>query len=157
MIFRVQAALCFFALFSLPLLGDDDAVRASKLFSLSSPGLRSFEQSAEPALPVEAEPAAAKTSAAGEFSLSEQGVDSSMESLSQRYKAMNGSPPLFLPPAVPERGGAIGWVEREVFDPIFIPEVVKIRNVRVSSSIITAIKRKNPFCLLNPLVFTASW
>jgi hypothetical protein len=40
---------------------------------------------------------------------------------------------------------------------IWTPEVVKIGKTSVSCAIITAIKRKNPLCLLNPLFFHASW
>ena len=44
-----------------------------------------------------------------------------------------------------------------VVDRIFTPEVVHIGKIPISASIITAIKRKNPLCLLNPIVFQASW
>jgi hypothetical protein len=37
------------------------------------------------------------------------------------------------------------------------PEVFKIGKTSVSCSIVTAIKRKNPLCLLNPFVFSLSW
>ena len=40
---------------------------------------------------------------------------------------------------------------------IWSPEVVKLGKTSISSPIITAIKRKNPLCLLNPLFFQASW
>lgn len=42
-------------------------------------------------------------------------------------------------------------------DAIFLPEVVRIGKVSVSCSVITAIKRKNPLCLINPIFFNASW
>jgi hypothetical protein len=44
-----------------------------------------------------------------------------------------------------------------VLDGIFTPEVVHIGKIPVSGSIVTAIKRKNPLCLLNPIVFQVSW
>jgi hypothetical protein len=37
------------------------------------------------------------------------------------------------------------------------PEVVRLGKTSISCSVITAIKRKNPLCLLNPLFFQASW
>lgn len=40
---------------------------------------------------------------------------------------------------------------------IFEPEVFRIGQTAVCCSVVTAIKRKNPLCLLNPLVFTICW
>ena len=40
---------------------------------------------------------------------------------------------------------------------IFEPEVVHIGQFDVACSIITAIKRKNPLCLLNPMVLNVAW
>ena len=40
---------------------------------------------------------------------------------------------------------------------IFKPEVLHLGKVPIASSIVTAIKRKNPLCLLNPIVFQVSW
>jgi len=40
---------------------------------------------------------------------------------------------------------------------IFEPEVIHLRKVDISCSAITAIKRKNPLCLLNPIVLNVSW
>lgn len=42
-------------------------------------------------------------------------------------------------------------------DQVFRPEVFHIGKRPATCSIWTAIKRKNPLCLLNPLVFQASW
>lgn len=42
-------------------------------------------------------------------------------------------------------------------DSIFIPEEFRVGKTAVSCSILTAIKRKNPFCLLNPIVLNVSW
>ncbi len=42
-------------------------------------------------------------------------------------------------------------------DAVFRPEVVQAGKKSVSCSIITAIKRKNPFCLLNPVPIYISW
>ena len=42
-------------------------------------------------------------------------------------------------------------------DNTFQPEGIHFRKVDLSCSLITAIKRKNPLCLLNPLFFNLSW
>jgi hypothetical protein len=42
-------------------------------------------------------------------------------------------------------------------DNTFLPEVIHYRKVDVSCTLVTAIKRKNPLCLLNPLFFNLSW
>jgi len=42
-------------------------------------------------------------------------------------------------------------------DGIFRPEVVHLGKTSVSCSLLTALKRKNPLCLLNPIVFQLSW
>jgi hypothetical protein len=47
-------------------------------------------------------------------------------------------------------------VERFV-DSVFRPEVYHLGKTEVSCSFLTAIKRKNPLCLLNPLVVQVSW
>lgn len=44
-----------------------------------------------------------------------------------------------------------------IVDNIFTPEIVHIGKTPVTCSVVTAIKRKNPFCLLNPIFFQASW
>ncbi|SRR5258705_1187529 len=42
-------------------------------------------------------------------------------------------------------------------DTVFRPEVIKIGGAAVSCSVITALKRKNPLCLLNPMVIAVAW
>jgi hypothetical protein len=42
-------------------------------------------------------------------------------------------------------------------DSIFRPEVFRVRKAYVSCSVLTAIKRKNPLCLLNPIFLNVSW
>jgi len=63
-----------------------------------------------------------------------------------------------------ERGGYLTRPEPpsenrlvRVAESTFRPEVFKIGQTSVSCTIVTAIKRKNPLCLLNPLVLTVSW
>jgi hypothetical protein len=73
------------------------------------------------------------------------------------WESMNDAPLLrqFAPEA--ERGGAIGWVQQKVWDPVFAPEVIEFGKVKMTGGIVAALKRKNPFCLLHPLVFAAGW
>ena len=40
---------------------------------------------------------------------------------------------------------------------IFVPETIQFRKASVSCSIITAIKRKNPLCLINPIFLDVRW
>ena len=40
---------------------------------------------------------------------------------------------------------------------IFVPESIQFRKASVSCSIITAIKRKNPLCLINPIFLDVRW
>lgn len=40
---------------------------------------------------------------------------------------------------------------------IFVPETFRIGKTTVACSLVTAIKRKNPLCLLNPNVLNVSW
>jgi len=40
---------------------------------------------------------------------------------------------------------------------IFKPEPVRIGKTTVCFSVVTAIKRKNPLCLVNPMVLNISW
>ena len=73
------------------------------------------------------------------------------------FETMNGGPLLTQARRPAELGGAAGWVQTKVWDPVFAPEVVKLGKVKVTGGIMAAIKRKNPFCLLHPLGFAASW
>jgi hypothetical protein len=40
---------------------------------------------------------------------------------------------------------------------IFKPEVFQVGKTSVSCSLLTAIKRRNPLCLINPIFFNLSW
>lgn len=42
-------------------------------------------------------------------------------------------------------------------DAIFRPEPVRVRKTLVSCSVVTAVKRKNPLCLLSPRLLDVSW
>jgi hypothetical protein len=56
------------------------------------------------------------------------------------------------PPPVKSENRAVRAAEA-----IWSPEVVKIGKTSIASPLITAIKRKNPLCLLNPIFFQVSW
>jgi hypothetical protein len=43
------------------------------------------------------------------------------------------------------------------FDSVFRPEEFHVGKTTVECSILTAIKRKNPFCLINPIFLNVSW
>ena len=92
-----------------------------------------------------------------ELSVTTEGAVAVSEISIQVYETMNGGPVLGRMEIPDEPGGAIGWLQTEVWDPVFAPVVVKVGKVQMSGGIVTAIKRKNPFCLLHPLVFVASW
>lgn len=42
-------------------------------------------------------------------------------------------------------------------DAIFVPEVIELGGTAIALSPYTAIKRKNPLCLLNPMPIAVSW
>ena len=92
-----------------------------------------------------------------ELSVTTEGALAISEIGIQVYESMNGGPVLGRMEMPDEPGGAIGWLQTQVWDPVFAPEVVKVGKVQMSGGIVTAIKRKNPFCLLHPLAFVASW
>jgi hypothetical protein len=132
-------------------------VPAVNLFAFPSPVLRTHTP--EPAEPAPVRPALSPEKAAPEpFSLSNAAVaDADIELNMQRYSAMNGEPLLREPVYVPEPAGAIGWVQTKVVEPIFTMETVRVKKVFISGSIVTAIKRKNPLALLNPMVIAIDW
>jgi hypothetical protein len=55
-------------------------------------------------------------------------------------------------PAPPSDSAVIRWAEGT-----FRPEVVHLGKTTLTCSLITAIKRKNPLCLLNPIFLNFSW
>jgi hypothetical protein len=80
-----------------------------------------------------------------------------IELATQRYEAMNGRPLLVRPEPQLDPGGAYGVLKKTVFDPITHPEVVKVGKAQITGGIVGALKKKNPFYLLNPLVFALDW
>lgn len=92
-----------------------------------------------------------------DFSLTKETALIVSESSVQSFESMNGGSILSAIERPVELGGAIGWLNENVWDPVFAPEVIKVGKVHMSGGVIAAVKRKNPFCLLHPLVFVASW
>ena len=92
-----------------------------------------------------------------DFSLTKETVAAISESSISSFESMNGGSVLTAPIPSSELGGAAGWLSENVWDPVFAPEVVKVGKVYMSGGVVAAVKRKNPFCLLHPLVFVASW
>lgn len=67
------------------------------------------------------------------------------------YRRLEQSGNLKLLEPMPQSGS------RGVINTIFEPDVIHLGRTAVSGSIITAYKRKNPLCLLNPIFFNLSW
>ena len=92
-----------------------------------------------------------------EFTLTKETVAILDEASIQSFESMNGLPVLTAVERPAELGGAAGWLSENVWDPVFAPEVIKVGKVKMTGGVIAALKRKNPFCLLHPLVFAAGW
>jgi hypothetical protein len=81
----------------------------------------------------------------------------SVQAAVQRYETLYGRPLLTPVPPRGDPGGAYGFLKNNVFDPITDQETVKVGKTHVTGSVVNAIKRKNPFCLLHPLIFAVDW
>jgi hypothetical protein len=160
--FRAETRWILFLVFWLvnPAFSAPEEVPQTKLFALSGVALRSFdaeekreekqeEKPAEVRGPVAAEEAPMAAEVSHTYRMSEAAQ-------MQIYEGLNG-PILTRMPVEEEPAGALGWVQVNMWDPIFTMEEVRIRKVHITGSIITAIQRKNPLCLLNPLVFAIDW
>lgn len=129
------------------------------LFVLPNASLQKAEQTQSPSEPSRSHPPSSnqhqEEMSASSLAAAETGFVSPASI--QAWESMNDLPVLqqILPPA--ELGGAAGWISENVWEPVFVPEVVKLGKVYVTGGIVTALKRKNLFCLLHPLVFAASW
>jgi hypothetical protein len=76
-------------------------------------------------------------------------VGSDEEDFSSRYRG-------FVLKPLPQQG-LIGRLN-EGFESVFSPEEFRVgRTAKVSCTLLTAIKRKDPLCLLNPIFFNFSW
>jgi hypothetical protein len=54
------------------------------------------------------------------------------------------------------RDGFAGWA-MGALENTFSPEVLNFGRTQATCSLVTAFKRKNPFCLLNPVVLHVTW
>ncbi len=141
----------------LPLRADEPAPDL-KLFTLPKPELRS-------AAPPESSGSAPASTAdkstisneVEELSISSEVPTTTTELSIATFESMSGGPILSRVERYEPPGGALGWLNENVWDPVFSPEIVKFGKVQMSGGIVAAFKRKNPLCLLHPLVFVASW
>ena len=134
-----------------------------QLFAVPSPALRSLESQRTETVPAPApKDTPLPASPANDDDVGNIKVEFtrartiSEEARTQMYEGLNG-PILTQVEVEPEPAGALGWVQMNMWDPIFTLEAVRIRKVYITGSIITAIQRKNPLCLLNPLVLAVDW
>ena len=148
-------------LFALTFAAADEPIPPLALFALPKAELKSVPSLGHT---VTNAPAVAEISTnsmgpvpAGDFNLTRENPGSLTESSIQSFESMNGISLLSAPEPPYELGGAAGWLNDNVWGPAFAPEVIKIGKVKMTGGIVAAIKRKNPFCLLHPLVFAVGW
>ena len=90
-------------------------------------------------------------------------LDPGPVAVSSNYRAGTGSFDPFLDRLVRTRGliripnTHSDNVVVQALNNTFSPEVIHYHKVDMSCTIFTAFKRKNPFCLLNPIFFNVSW
>lgn len=142
-------ALRFSVLLLSGLLSLADPPPDPKLFTLPAPSLRPMAapnrippQTAAPALE--------------DLNLTSESA-STTDLAIQRAEALTGRAILTCPEPQDDPGGAYGLLKSTVFDPITNPEVIKIGKVHITGGVVGALKRKNPFYLLNPLIFAIDW
>lgn len=125
------------------------------MFALPSAQLRKSAEVTEPKAVTQPIASALATDLSVESS--ESARETPLELSIQRYEAMNGITLLMKPEFHAEPGGLAGFIETKVLSPIVTPEVVQLRKVKLTGGIVGAIKKKNPFYLLSPLVFAIDW
>ena len=138
----------------------DKAVPPLTLFALPKVELKSTPGTNAPTATgpiVEGTPTERADPASEGFSLTKESASIVSEASIQSIESMNGLSVLHAPERPTELGGAVGWLNENVWDPVFAPEVIKVGKVKMTGGVIAAVKRKNPFCLLHPLVFAAGW
>ena len=91
-----------------------------------------------------------------DFSLTSK-TETPVELSMQRYEAMNGTSLMKVPEFQSEPGGAYGFVKSKMLDPITTLDVVQFKKVQFTGGLVGALKNRNPFYLLNPLVFAIDW
>ena len=117
--------------------------------ALSSPSPAPAPQARQAGL-FEAPPAQQSAPATAGLSLSYDGADDAFEKLDM-FRRLDRGGYLVKPGKPPDT-----FVARAL-NSTFRPELVHLGKTTMSCSLITAIKRKNPFCLLNPIFFQLSW
>jgi hypothetical protein len=148
----------------------NSASPSAKLFSLSGPALRTamFEKET----PMEWSQSTEKNNPKSETQFAQTDLTLTLDT----SDAKSGPPPEPMSLETRERALMLKYHERlkqtgyltrpeppsdnlliRIADSTFRPEVFKIGKASVSCSIVTAIKRMNPLCLLNPFVLGISW
>ena len=135
----------------------DEPAPDVKLFALPKPELRTetYAESSGSAPSIRSEESRAQE--VEELSISSELPTISTELSIGTFESMSGTPVLSRIEFVEPPGGALGWLNESIWEPVFSPEVVKVGKIQMSGGIVAAIKRKNPFCLLHPRAFIASW
>ena len=134
--------------------------QSDRLFILPEPQLRLFFAGPVPSrnagsqrevnlssLPAAIIPAHTETQRPGAFTLSTDGDGGNFRSYQFTQHQLDQFPPLRRT----EDPGS------RFFESIFQPEEFRVGKTKVACSLLTAIKRKNPLCLLNPIVLNVSW
>jgi len=148
----------------------NSASSSAKLFSLPGPALRT--PMLEKETPTEGSQITDTTISKSETQFAQPDLTLTLDS----SDAKQGPPPEPMSAETREQAGMLRYHERlertgyltrpelpsenrlvRLAASTFRPEVFKIGKTSVSCSIVTAIKRKNPLCLLNPFVLTVSW
>ena len=143
---------------------------SAKLFSLSGPALRTVTLEKE--TPTEWSQSTETNNPKPETQFAQTDLTLTLDSAG----AIQGPPPEPMSSETRKRAIMLKYHERlkqtgyltrpeppsdnlliRIADSTFRPEVFKIGKTSVSCSIVTAIKRKNPLCLLNPFVLSISW
>ena len=98
--------------------------------------------------PAQANPGNYVSPAAGSFTLNTRGDDRQFQQFILQHPDYG-----FVPITHPPEDGVT-----KTFNAIFKPEEIHIgRKATFSCTILTAVKRKNPLCLLNPIFLHVSW
>ena len=140
---------------SVPLCAQWLSAPAPHLKNLSSeqqPSVRepknSPRDSTSKSSPVQINPGNYVSPAAGSFTLNTRGDDRQFQQFILQHPDYG-----FVPITHPPEDGVT-----KTFNAIFKPEEIHIgRKATFSCTILTAIKRKNPLCLLNPIFLHVSW
>lgn len=134
--------------------------QVDRLFIMPEPQLRLFSTGPVPtrtappkrevnltSLPAMAEPVHVGTQHSGTFTLSTDSEGGNFRSYQFTQHQLDMFPPL-------RRSEDLGT---RFFESIFQPEEFRVGKTKVACSLLTAIKRKNPLCLINPIVLNISW